>query len=182
MSDTTIGAAFSRADSLAASGLEGRVRPALLAVIAGVALVVGALVYLTDRAVAPLAPAIGALAGSRVFGALGQWLPSFVHPFAFSLFSAAALPWRAAPRYGVCVAWWAVNVAFEIGQHPWARAPIAELLQGSLGRLPLTRPLADYFTRGTFDVGDILAATAGALAAAAVLRLMQGRSESQHAQ
>ncbi len=154
----------------------------LSSVIGGAALAIGALVYLTDRGMAPLAPAIGALAGGMVFGALGQWLPSFVHPFAFSLFSAAALPWRAAPRYGVCVAWWALNVAFEAGQHPWARAPLAELLQGGLGRVPLTRPLADYFARGTFDVGDLLAATAGAAAAAAALYLLHRHPERRHAQ
>ena len=147
-------------------------------------LAVGVLVYLTDREAsrAVLVPTFEWLAGSHLFGAIGQSLPSFAHTFAFSLFTAAALPPCSRAAYPACVAWCAVNIAFEVGQHERFSAHLAEMLQGSLGALPMSRPLANYFLRGTFDVGDIVAAVAGALLAAAVLRLLQRTWEGHHAQ
>ena len=158
-------------------------RPALMAATGCVALALGLLVYLLDRspAQAMLIPSIAALAGSPVFGVVGQWLPSFVHPFAFSLFTAAALAPRPRPRYDACIGWGAVNIAFEFGQHPLLSGRIAEALQDTLGRTALTRSIANYFLRGTFDVADVLAALAGALAAAVVLRQLQPRREPEHA-
>ena len=157
-------------------------RSASLAAIGGVAIAVGLLVYLADRepSRAALIPTVALLTGSNVFGRLGGWLPSFVHTFAFSLFTAAALPERAAPRYGACVVWFAVNVAFEIGQHPLVSMRLAEALQGSLGGMPFARPLAGYFVHGTFDPGDIIAALLGALAAGVVL-LLHPRQKDNHA-
>lgn len=124
------------------------------------ALATGVLVYVADRVSAPPALIAPFVLGSvgPLFGAAGQWLPSFVHPFAFALLTAATRPRDAPPAYDACFAWWAVNVIFEIGQHPQFR-----------------------FLRGTFDVGDILAATLGAFAAAAVIRLAR-RLEGHHAQ
>ena len=79
-----------------------RTAPALLAAIGCFALSVGTLVYLTDRdpAQSVLFPTIAVLGTGPVFGTLGPWLPSFVHPFAFSLFTAASLHRPASPAYG----------------------------------------------------------------------------------
>lgn len=154
----------------------------LLPAIGCLALVLGLLVYLTDRDAghAVLIPTFGALAGRNLFGGLGQWLSSFVHPFAFSLFTAASLPSRSAWRYGACAAWCAMNVAFEVGQHPHVSARLAEVLQASLGQSSLTRTLTNYFLRGSFDVGDIVAAVVGSMVAAGVLCLVQRESENDH--
>jgi hypothetical protein len=164
--------------------VDGWGRSASIAAIACAAFAVGLLVYLMDRdaSKAPLIPTVASLTGSHVFGALGGWLPSFVHTFAFSLFTAAVLPERPVPRYGVCFAWFAVNVAFEIGQHPLVSVRLAEALQGDFGGMPLTQPLAGYFVHGTFDLGDIVAALLGAIAAGAVLRLMHRGPKENHAQ
>ena len=158
-------------------------RSASLAAVGSVAFAVGLLVYLADRdpSKAALIPTVAALTGSHVFGLLGGWLPSFVHTFASSLFTAAALPERYAPRYGACAAWFAVNVAFEIGQHPLVSIRLAEALQGSLGGMPVARPLAGYFVHGTFDPGDVVAALLGALASAVVLLLLHPRRKENHA-
>ena len=158
-------------------------RSASLAAIGGVAIAVGLLVYLADRepSRAALIPTVALLTGSNVFGLLGGWLPSFVHTFAFSLFTAAALPERAAPRYGACIAWLTVNVAFELGQHPLVSVRLAEVLQGGLSGMPLAQPIAQYFMHGTFDPGDIAAALLGALTSGVVLRLMHRDWEENHA-
>lgn len=159
-------------------------RPALLTAIGCLALAVGLLVYLTERDASRsmLIPAIGALAGIHIYGAIGQWLPSFVHPFAFSLFTAAALPTAARYRYLACAVWFGVNVAFELGQHPRFSGLLARAIQDSFGSTLVPRALASYFVRGTFDVGDLLAVALGALAAACVLRQVQPRQEDPHAQ
>lgn len=164
--------------------VEGWGRSASIAAIGCVAFAVGVLVYLTDRdaSKAALIPTVAWLTRSNVFGALGGWLPSFIHTFAFSLFTAAVLPQRSVPRYGACIAWFAVNLAFEIGQHRLVSVRLAEVLEGGLGRMPLTRTLANYFVHGTFDPGDIVAALLGALAAGAVLLLMHRGRRENHAQ
>ena len=158
-------------------------RSASLAAIGSVAFAIGLFVYLADRdpSKAALIPTVALLTGSNVFGMLGGWLPSFVHTFAFSLFTAAALPIRSVPRYGTCVAWFAVNTAFEVGQHPQVSARLAEALQGGLGALPFSRSLSNYFVHGTFDPGDIVAALLGALTAGLVLLLMHPRRKVNHA-
>ena len=153
------------------TGLSRTAETALLVLMGCFGLALGLLVYLTDRDAlhAALIPAVPALAGGNLFGAFGQWLPSFAHPFAFSLFTAAAHRSSASPAYWACAMWCAVNVAFEAAQYPGTSLAIAESLEGGLGRSWLTYSLSNYVLRGTFDVGDLVAAALGALAAAGTL-------------
>jgi hypothetical protein len=130
------------------------------------------LVYLTDRdpSRTALIPSIPALAGLGLFGGAGAWLPSFVHPFAFSLFTAAIQPARRSPAYWACALWWAINVAFEIGQAPRVSTGVADVLPKLFGQSPMTDAISSYLLRGSFAVTDLVAVTAGAAAAAAALR------------
>jgi hypothetical protein len=152
-------------------------------VIAIMALVVGLLVYMADRVAAPplLLPAFARLDTGALFGGVGQWLPSFVHPFAFGLLTAAVLPPRSAWRYGACAAWGVVNVAFEVGQHPSISPHLAAALHDAFGSSPPARALANYFVLGTFDRADVVAAVLGALAAAALLRIVAHFLGDRHA-
>jgi hypothetical protein len=74
-----------------------------------------------------------------------------------------------------------VNVAFEVAQHPAISGAVARAAEGVFGRPWPARLLSNYVLRGTFDVGDLIAATAGAAAAAAVLCLVH-RREVNHEQ
>lgn len=152
----------------------------VLVATASLALVLGMLVYMSDRpaAHALLMPTVFTVASGPLFGMLGQWLPSFVHPFAFSLYSAAARAPAPRPAYGACVVWWAVNLVFEGAQHPHLRPIVVESLRDTFGGW--TQPLSNYLLRGTFDPGDLIAAALGALAAAMVLLGVQ-RWESYRA-
>ncbi len=114
-------------------------------------------------------------------GAWTGWLPSFAHACGFALLTAVALPRRAAWHSGTCAAWWAVNVGFEVGQHPAMSGPLVETLERSRGAEMLTQPLAAYLARGTFDPADLLAATLGALAAAVLLSRARPDREAPHA-
>jgi len=155
--------------------------PVLLAAVGSLGLALGALVYATDRdsANAMLFPAFATLATDPVFGAVGPWLPSFIHPFAFSLLTAAAVRRSTSPGYGACAAWWAVNMVFEFAQHPQLSGPFAEAVNALFGPSWLSRALSNYALRGSFHVDDLVAATAGALAAAGVLALVH-RLEIRH--
>lgn len=155
-------------------------RPAMLNIGAGIALALGLLVYATERDAAHVAlmPAAVALSVGPLFGALGQWLPSFVHPFAFSLLWAATRPAGAPPAYSACVGWWAVDVAFEIAQHRSLNAPLSGLVRDIFGDGYATQLIAGYFQHGTFDSGDIVAASAGAMAAALLLTIVGHKGES----
>jgi hypothetical protein len=146
-----------------------------------VAMAVGLLVYLTDRDVsrAALIPSVAALAGSNLFGAMGQWLPSLVHPFAFGLLTAATNPSRSSAGYLACIAWWAVNVVFEVAQHPGINRSVAEAAAAVFGPSWVEHLLSSYVLRGTFDVGDLIAATAGAAGAASLLYVVH-RLEVNH--
>ena len=143
-----------------------------LVALACLVLLVGMLPYATDRVAgqALLWPAAFTLESRNLFGAVGEWLPSFAHPFAFSLLTVAVLAPNTAPRYGVCASWAAIDVAFELGQHRDIAGHLAGFLLNDIGAMPLTRPLARYFVHGTFDPLDMAAAVMGSIAAAAVLR------------
>jgi hypothetical protein len=156
-------------------------RAALLVAAGVAALALGLLVYLTGRVPtnASLIPAVAWLQGSISFGPMGGWLPAVAHTFAFSLFTAAAVPARRAPPYGVCLAWFAINAAFEIGQHRAVSAQLAGLLQAHLDGLPFRHSLASYFVRGTFDPRDIAAALIGAVAAGAMLRVVHANTRGR---
>lgn len=143
-----------------------------LAGLGVLALALGVLVYASDRPAthAQWFPAVAALHAGPMFGTMGAWLPSLVHPFAFSLFTAAALPRSASPAYGACALWWTVNAAFELGQHALLRERLHAWLLEVFGTTAMSRSLSNYFLRGHFDTGDLVAVTVGALAACMVLR------------
>lgn len=141
------------------------------------ALLLGVLVYLADRdpAHAALIPAIPRLGSLQLFGTVGGWLPSLLHPFAFALFTAALQPSGASPAYWACALWWAIGVAFEAAQSP----ALGSALRPMLDLLPLPSEwiaaVGRYMSFGTFDAADVIATTAGACAAAAVLRSIHAR-------
>jgi len=158
-------------------------RTAALLALAGLALALGATVYLTDRPAgqALLIPPVALLSGRHLFGSVGDWLPSFVHPLAFSLISAVLLAPRRRWQWGACAFWFAVNAAFEIGQHPQVRGPLAAALRDGLGEGPAARALENYFLRGLFDAVELAAAALGAAAAALVLHWTLIPPEKRHA-
>jgi hypothetical protein len=130
------------------------------------ALSLGALVYLLVRpdavAFVPRALHRPLLVGP-VIAQLAHWLPSFCHVLGFSL--ATALGAGFSRRSVTCSAmfWVAVNLLFEIGQHPAARDAVNGLLGGS-SSWPLAS-VRQYCLNGTFDKADMAAAVVGAVAA-----------------
>jgi hypothetical protein len=152
--------------------------------LAVVFLALGALVYALDRPASvawlwPFAWTAGASHGTAAhwFGSAGDWLPSLAHAYAFALLTAcavrspsAALDETKDPRGRrlvavSCVAWWAIDSAFEVGQHPHWSTTIADALPGWFRRVPVLDHVGVYFTHGTFDPRDLAATAAGCLGA-----------------
>jgi hypothetical protein len=145
-----------------------------LCLVAALVLALGTAVYLTDRnpAQAQWIPAVPALAGRQLFGVGGQWLPSFVHPFAFALVSAAALPHTARHAAAACLAWAGINLLAELGQHAVFKPLWADLLHGGSATAAPLQWLARYELHGRFDPGDLVAIVLGAASAALLLRVL----------
>jgi len=158
-------------------------RPAVLWLVGSGALALGVLVYLTDRSSSHslMLPHIGFQTPHRWFGAVGGWLPSFVHALAFSLFSAALLAPASRWEIGACGFWFAVSAAFEIGQHPRVRGPLVDAMRHGLGQGPVARAFENYFLSGTFDVGDLVAAALGAALAVSILHCVRAQRENHRA-
>jgi hypothetical protein len=103
---------------------------------------------------------------SRSLGGIGDFLPSFIHVFAFTLLSAAVLsPRTPGSTAAVVAAWCLTDGLFEFGQHPAVAPLIAALLPSWFDRVPLLENTGPYFLRGTFDPADLAAILAGAAVA-----------------
>jgi hypothetical protein len=135
-------------------------------------LVLGTGVYLLDRswqqlAIAQVIPLTHAR--SPVFGVLGGSLPSFAHVCAFALLTAALLDGGRRLNQLICFGWLAVNVAFELGQHPKLATFLANAVPAWFAQIAILDKTPTYFLGGTFDPLDLLFATLGALAAYLVI-------------
>lgn len=96
-------------------------------------------------------------------GAVGRRLPSFIHVCAFSLMTAAFMETSWKKMTAVCMGWFIVNFAFEMGQK--YKQAASQMVPDSFRYLPFFDTTRSYFISGTFDRLDILAAAGGAVAA-----------------
>jgi len=145
----------------------------LLIVLGLSALMGGAAVYLLDRPVeqsfVPSAISLFALTPT-VFGVVGHSLPTFAHVFAFCLLTAALLAVGKKAAITVCLGWFLVDVAFELGQHSALAPALSTLTPLWFAHLPILNQTGSYFLDGTFDPLDLLAIALGALAAYVVIQ------------
>jgi hypothetical protein len=133
------------------------------------ALCVGVLVYLLDRQAdfvyfLPASLSLHNQTGS-VFGTIGDYLPTFIHVYAFILLTAVVAVPSLINLIPVCVAWFTIDSLFEVAQlHPiaqWVGAHTPAWFNG----IPFIENTADYFLMGTFDVFDLISIAAGTLTA-----------------
>lgn len=142
---------------------------------------IGGLVYLSDRASKPVV-LITSFTGDptrfdwfpSLFGALSGVAPDFLHVFAFSLITVGVLGRRPGIFGPVCLFWFMTDTLFELGQHVPDLA--LALIPQSLEQFEPVGWAHIFFTKGTFDPLDILAFAAGAIAAYALLAVMNKRS------
>ncbi len=137
------------------------------------AFMLGALVYVLDRPGESFVLAGLSLSAltPNVFGALGYSLPTFAHVFAFCLLTAALLAGGKKTALAVCLGWFLVEAAFELGQHSALAPALPALIPSWFGDLPILNTTGSYFIYGTFDPLDMLALTLGVIAAYVVIQV-----------
>ena len=155
-----------------------------LGVTALLALGVGLLLYCADR---PPGSVLLVPAGltlfdgtGHLFGPVGGCTPSFLHTLAFALLMVVCLGTKSRSAIlAVCLGWFLINAAFEVGQHPQVREVLVERLAAGLGPDWLVVSLRGYFLSGTYDAWDILAALLGAAAAYSLARSAMVRPHAE---
>ena len=148
-------------------GTRATVRQVFAAVAA---LALGAAFYVANR---PAAHSYLLTSASRFFGrpvqlpgGIGGSFPSFLHVFAFTLLTTAALSRHTVrASAAVAAAWCATDALFEFGQHPAVAPLIAAALPEWFAGVPLLENAGSYFLRGTFDPIDLAATMVGAAVA-----------------
>jgi hypothetical protein len=112
---------------------------------------------------------------TRVFGSLGNYLPTFIHVYAFILLTVAV----AAPAINkiipICLAWFTLDSLFEIAQIDSSARWIAQHTPGWFSGIPILENTADYFLFGTFDVLDLLSISVGTIAAYITIHILLGK-------
>ena len=109
-----------------------------------------------------------------LLGSVGMRLPAFFHVLSFSLITGAFFE-RGRGRYlAVCTFWLLVNSVFELGQKYKTQA--VKLVPGFFENIPFLENTQAYFRKGTFDLWDLAAFFAGALAGYGML-LITGRAK-----
>jgi hypothetical protein len=148
---------------------------ATLLFVAALLLVVGVIVYAVDRGGAAyfLIGWSTSHGEARLFGPIGNHLPTFVHSLAMILVTAAVLrPW---PHLlpAIAFGWFAIECLFEVGQISPLDAHVAAVLPAWFDDAPVLNASADYFINGTYDPLDILSIGLGVAAAYWIVRTIE---------
>ena len=145
-------------------------QPEVLQITAAIgALCIGVLVYVLDRHTEFVYFLSGWPSFNSVpvgfFGNIGDYLPTFVHVYAFILLTVVVAVPAISKLVPVCLAWFAIDSLFELAQlNPIAQWIGSHTPMGFSG-IPFLDNTADYFLSGTFDMLDLLSIATGALAA-----------------
>ena len=139
-----------------------------------IGLLIGSLVYLIDRppdqtyfiSTSPINISLSNVIPS-VFGSIGNNLPAFIHVFSFILITAALISWQKKGYLIICLSWFLIDCAFELGQKfdAWSSRIIPCWFAG----IPFLENSKSYFLQGTFDLFDMAAIALGSIAAYFVL-------------
>ena len=147
-----------------------------LQILIGVAgLLVGSLIYLVDRPPDQTyfvysSPIKISLSDTipNLFRATGNSLPAFIHVFSFILITAALISSQKRGYLIICLSWFLVDCAFELGQkfNTWSLKIIPDWFAG----VPFLENTKKYFLQGTFDFIDLAAIGLGTAIAYFVLQ------------
>jgi hypothetical protein len=132
--------------------------------IAGTALLAAVAVYCLARIyppelLTPFQSTIPILAGQAgLFGSA----PSFLYIFAIGLIVGSCALTPASARTH-CLIWLGLALLLEISQHPIIAKPLSSWLADTLS-VSTWKIIGPYWSRGVFDIQDIIATVAGVLA------------------
>jgi hypothetical protein len=143
------------------------------------ALGVGVLVYAFDRQpeltyFLPGWLSLNGQFGSH-FGTLGNYLPTFLHVYAFILLTVVVAVPTITKLFPVCLVWFCLDSLFEIAQIDPIASWVATHTPAWLTGIPFLENTAKYFLMGTFDASDLLSIAAGTIAAYLTVSLLTRR-------
>ena len=145
------------------------IRQSEISIIAISALCIGVLVYVFDRNaesiyLLPNWLSFNSTTGS-FFGTIGNYIPTFVHVYAFILLTAAVAVPSITSIIPVCLSWFSLDSLLEVAQISSIARWIAMHTPDWFSGIPLLENTASYFMLGTFDALDLVSIAAGTLAA-----------------
>ena len=139
-----------------------------------IGLLIGSLVYLIDRPPdqtyfvysSPINISLSNVI-PNVFASIGNSLPEFIHVFSFILITAGLIFCQKRGYLIICLSWFLVDCAFELGQkfNNLALKIIPDWFAG----IPFLENTENYFLQGTFDFIDLAAIALGTIIAYFVL-------------
>jgi hypothetical protein len=133
------------------------------------ALVIGVVLYLLDRPSGQtyFVPESMSLFEEtpKLFGKVGDHLPTFLHVFGFCLISCGILTQSRWIALGICSFWLFLDGLFEIGQHPAVANVIVEYIPGWFNNAAILENTRDYFLSGRFDPVDLFSILLGGMLA-----------------
>lgn len=144
-------------------------RQSVLLIIAIGALAIGILVYVFDRQpefvyFLPGWLSLNSMTGA-FFGSIGNYLPTFIHVYAFILLTVVIAAPSISKLIPICLAWFTLDSLFEVAQLNSVAVWIGNHIPGWFDGIPFLDNTANYFLMGTFDALDLFSIVAGTLAA-----------------
>lgn len=137
-------------------------------------LLIGSLVYVTDRSsegiyfIEKLKIPTGIFNKLPIlFGMAGRSLPDLLHVFSFILITAGLLSCKKKWYKTICLSWFSLDIAFELGQK-FKSFPM-KIIPDWFDGIPFLESTKNYFQKGSFDIFDIFAIAAGTVIAYFVL-------------
>jgi len=110
----------------------------------------------------------------NLFSHIGNSLPSCIHVFSFILITAGLKSCRKKGCLIICLGWFLIDCAFELGQKFNSLFP--KIIPEWFAGIPFLENTENYFLYGTFDFIDLTAITIGTVIAYFVL-LSTNKSE-----
>lgn len=141
-------------------------------------LLIGALVYLTNRPVDHVYflstsglntslyhtfPDVFGILGNTFGNMLGNTLPDFLHVFSFILITAGMVSCGRRGGLFICAGWFLVDALFELGQK--FSTQVVNIIPDTLAGIPYLENTKSYFLSGTYDSLDLAAIFIGTLTA-----------------
>ncbi len=99
----------------------------------------------------------------NLFGVIGNSLPDFLHVFSFILITAGLISCQKRGCLIICVSWFVVDCAFELGQR--VHTLVLKIIPDWFAGIPFLENTENYFLSGTFDVCDLTAFVFGSMTA-----------------
>ena len=110
----------------------------------------------------------------NLFGIIGNSLPAFIHVFSFIMITAGLLHFQKRGYLIICLSWFLVDCAFELGQKYSDLA--VKIIPNWVAEIPILENTETYFLHGTFDVIDLAAIAFGSsMAYFVILTTKKGR-------